>query len=72
MENNNFYKNELTDEMQKIKDSMESFNPCIKGMPTEEDCKRMKAHEAYYRKRLDKILGNCMLVLFKVVCGGKK
>jgi len=72
MKNNNFYKNELMDKMLKIKDSMESFNPCIKAMPTEEDCKRIKAHEAYYRKRLDKVMGKQMLVLFKIVCGKKK
>jgi len=50
---------------------IKNLNPCIKGMPTEEDCKRMKAHEAYYRKRLDKVMGEQMLVLFKIVCGVK-
>ena len=51
---------------------MKKLNPHYhKAIPTEEDCKRIKAHEAYYRKRLDKVMGERMLVLFKIVCGGE-
>lgn len=47
---------------------MKNFNPHYhKAIPTEEDCKRMRAQEAYYRPRLDKILGKHMLRLFKIV-----
>jgi len=49
-----------------------NLNPHFdKAIPTEEDCKRIKAHEAYYRKRLDKIMGEEMLKLFKIVCRGE-
>jgi len=51
---------------------MKNFNPCVKGMPTEKDCKRIKAQEAYYRSRLDRILGECFLKLFKIIYGGKE
>jgi len=52
---------------------MKNLNPHFhKAIPTEEDCKRMKAHEAYYRPRFFKALGEHMLVLFKIVCGGGK
>jgi len=52
---------------------MKNFNPHFhKAIPSKEDCKRIKAHEAYYRKRLDKVMGKQMLVLFKIVCGKKK
>ena len=54
----------------KFNELMKNFNPLVKGMPTEEDCKRMKAQEAYYRPRFFKILGEEMLKLFKIVCGG--
>ena len=51
---------------------MKNLNPHFhKAIPTEEDCKRMRAHEAYYRPRLNKILGEQFLKLFKIVCGGK-
>ncbi|MBA7541385.1 hypothetical protein ES705_33697 [subsurface metagenome] len=37
------------------KELMKNFNPHYhKAVPTEEDCKRMKAHEAYYSKTLVK------------------
>ena len=59
--------------MEKKNEAMKNFNPHFdKAIPTEEDCKRIKAHEAYYRKRLDKVMGKQMLVLFKIVCGGGK
>ena len=53
---------------------MKNFNPHYhKAIPTEEDCKRMKAHEAHYRRKLDKILGEHFLKLFiRVVCEGGK
>lgn len=52
---------------------MKNLNPHFdKAIPTEQDCKRIKAHEAYYRPKLDKILGERMLVLFKIVCRGAK
>jgi len=51
---------------------MKNLNPHFhKAIPTEEDCKRIKAHEAYYRKRLDKIMGEELLKLFKIVCRKK-
>ena len=52
---------------------MKNLNPHYhKAIPTEEDCKRIKAHEAYYRPKLDKILAKHFQKLFiKVVCGGE-
>ena len=53
---------------------IKNFNPHYhKAIPSKEDCKRMKAEEAYYRRKLDKILGEHFQKLFiKVVCGGPK
>jgi hypothetical protein len=47
---------------------MKPFNPFFhKAIPTEEDCRRMKAELDYYRPRLDKALGEGFLKLFKAV-----
>jgi len=47
---------------------MKKFNPFFhKAIPTEEDCRRMKAELDYYRPRLDKALGEGFLKLFKAV-----
>ena len=55
-----------------MKGLMKNLNPHFhKAITTEEDCKRIKAREAYYRKRLDKVMGKQMLKLFKIVCGEK-
>ena len=52
----------------KFNELMKNFNPHYhKAIPTEEDCKRMKAHEAYYRPKLNKILGEQFLKLFKLI-----
>ena len=51
---------------------MKNLDPHFdKAIPTEQDCKRIKAHETYYRKRLDKVMGKHLLKLFKIVCGEK-
>jgi len=50
---------------------MKNLNPHYhKAIPTEEDCKRIRAQEAYYRPKLDKVLGEAMLKLFKIACRG--
>jgi hypothetical protein len=47
---------------------MKKFSPFFhKAIPTEEDCRRMKAELDYYRPRLDKALGEGFLKLFKAV-----
>ena len=52
---------------------MKNLNPYFhKAIPTEEDCKRIKAQEAYYRPRLNKILGERFLELFKMFFKGDK
>ena len=53
---------------------MKNLNPHYhKAIPTEEDCRRMRTQEAYYRKRLDKILAEHFQKLFiKIVYGGAK
>ena len=50
-----------------MKGLMKNLNPHFhKAIPTEEDCRRIKAQEAYYRPRLNKILGEHFLKLFKM------
>lgn len=47
---------------------MKGLNPHFhKAIPTEKDCRRIKAQEAYYRPRLNKILGERFLKLFKLI-----
>lgn len=49
------------------------FNPFYhKAIPSEKDCKRIKAELDYYRPRLDKALGKGMLKLFKAIFEEKK
>lgn len=55
-----------------MKNLTKNLNPQYhKAIPTEEDCKRIKAQEAHYRRQFDKILAEHFQKLFiKVVCRG--